>query len=78
MMLTVMGNSGQGIGLGGCWGDYDVTFLNIKGNYSCNSHYRKIQQSDQALENEQCSVKAIPVYTTDKSYGLGTYFVFFT
>lgn len=46
MMLTVMGNSGQGIGLGGCWGDYDVTFLNIKGNYSCNSHYRKIQQSD--------------------------------
>lgn len=30
MMLTFMGNSGQGIGLGGCWRDYDMNFLNTK------------------------------------------------
>lgn len=28
--VTFMGNSGQGIGLGGCWRDYDMNFLNIK------------------------------------------------
>lgn len=34
--------TGQGTVLGGCWRDYNVTFLNVKTNYNCTNHYRKM------------------------------------
>lgn len=74
--VTFMGNSGQGIGLGGCWRDYDMNFLNIKDQL-------QLQQSLQ--KNFKIvirpwrinDVRVIPISTTDKLYVFHTYFIFF-